>query len=120
MITRGDIYYADLSPTVGSEQGGIRPVLIIQNDIGNSAAPTTIIAPMTTNSSHNYLPTHIPITVVESPETGLKYTSTVMLEQVRTIDRKRLIMSKRVGRLSDQVMDKIDNAIKVSLGLARA
>lgn len=109
MITRGDIYYADLNPVTGSEQGGNRPVLIIQNDTGNRYSPTVIVAAITSNINKARLPTHI---VVESGV--LPAQSVVLLEQIRTIDKSRL--SKRMGRLSDEDMRRIDAAISVSMG----
>ncbi len=112
-VRRGEIYYADLSPVVGSEQGGVRPVLIIQNDTGNRYSPTVIAAAITSQTGKARLPTHIEIPVDES--CGLSKTSTVLLEQVRTLDKKRL--RERMGHVEDHVMNKVDTAIAVSFGL---
>ena len=112
-VRRGEIYYADLSPVVGSEQGGVRPVLIIQNDTGNRYSPTVIAAAITSQTGKAPLPTHIEIPVDES--CGLSTTSTVLLEQVRTLDKKRL--RERMGRVDERLMEKIDLAIAVSFGL---
>ena len=111
-IRRGDIYYADLSPVVGSEQGGVRPVLIVQNDTGNRHSPTVIAAAITSQINKARLPTHIEL---EAKNFGLTKNSVVLLEQVRTIDKKRL--RERMGKLSDDLMDKVDGAIAVSFGL---
>ncbi len=115
MIKRGDIYYADLSPVVGSEQGGIRPVLIVQNDVGNKYSPTVIAAAITSQKYKNSLPTHIR---VNADGCGLAKDSIVLLEQVRTIDKKRL--KERMGNLDDVDMDRIDKALSVSFGLGGA
>ncbi len=112
MIKRGDIYYADLSPVVGSEQGGIRPVLIVQNDVGNKYSPTVIAAAITSQKYKNSLPTHIR---VNADGCGLAKDSIVLLEQVRTLDKKRL--KERMGNLDDIDMDRIDKALSVSFGL---
>ena len=109
-IKRGEIYYADLSPAVGSEQGGIRPVLILQNDTGNRHSPTTIVAAITSREKKAALPTHVDITAA-----GLKTKSTVLLEQIRTIDKNRL--AEYVGRLDKETMGKIDHAIITSFGI---
>ena len=111
-IKRGDIYYADLSPVVGSEQGGLRPVLIIQNDIGNRYSPTVIAAAITSRMGKNRLPTHIDI---HADRVGLAKDSVVLLEQVRTIDKQRL--KERMGNLSVADMNKINKALTVSFGL---
>lgn len=111
-IKRGDIYYADLSPVVGSEQGGIRPVLIIQNDIGNRYSPTVIAAAITSKQSKNKLPTHIPI---EAGDCGLQKDSVVLLEQVRTLDKRRL--KEKMGSVDYQSMKAINQALSVSFGL---
>jgi len=111
-IKRGDIYYADLSPVIGSEQGGIRPVLIIQNDIGNKYSPTVIAAAITSQKDKTKLPTHIS---VDSGECGLAKDSIVLLEQVRTIDKQRL--KERMGSLDNNCMNMVDKAITVSFGL---
>ena len=106
-VRKGEIYYADLSPVVGSEQGGIRPVVILQNDKGNHYSPTTIIAAVTSRKKKSHLPTHIEI---KNPK--LKRKSVVMLEQVRTIDKIRLL--EYVGKVDDDTMQKIDKAVKIS------
>jgi len=111
-VKRGDIYYADLSPVVGSEQGGIRPVLIIQNDVGNKYSPTVIAAAITSRMGKTKLPTHID---VYAERAGLARDSVVLLEQVRTLDKRRL--REKMGRLDEEIMSEIDNAIAVSLGL---
>ena len=112
MVRRGDIYYADLSPVVGSEQGGVRPVLIIQNDIGNRFSPTVIAAAITSQRSKANLPTHI---LIDASTTGLSKDSIVLLEQVRTIDKHRL--KERMGRLDRQAMSMVDQALSISFGL---
>lgn len=111
-IKRGDIYYADLSPVIGSEQGGIRPVLIVQNDVGNRFSPTVIAAAITSQQQKAKLPTHIAIGAQTS---GLSKDSVVLLEQVRTIDKKRL--KEKMGTVSENSMKEINNAISVSFGL---
>ena len=111
-VKRGDIYYADLSPVVGSEQGGMRPVLIIQNDVGNKYSPTVIAAAITSRMGKTKLPTHIDIYAARA---GLARDSVVLLEQVRTLDKRRL--KEKMGHLDDEMMGEIDNAIAVSLGL---
>ena len=112
-VKRGDIYYADLSPVVGSEQGGVRPVLIIQNDTGNRYSPTVIAAAITSQTGKARLPTHIDLPVEES--CGLSRDSVVLLEQVSTLDKKRL--REHMGKVDDKAMKKVDNAIAVSFGL---
>ena len=113
VIKRGDMFYADLSPVVGSEQGGVRPVIIIQNDIGNKHSPTVIAAAITSQTGKNKLPTHIEI---ESKNSGLKADSVVLTEQIRTIDKSRL--KEKIGHIDDNnVMSKINNALGVSFGL---
>lgn len=112
IVKRGDIFYADLSPVVGSEQGGVRPVLVIQNDIGNKYSPTIIIAAITSQINKAKLPTHIEIS---AEEYGLTKDSVILLEQIRTIDKKRL--KERIGHLSDELMKKVDECIQVSFGL---
>ena len=112
-IKRGEIYYADLSPVVGSEQGGIRPVLIIQNDVGNRYSPTVIAAAITSQRDKTKLPTHIS---VEATDCGLAKDSIVLLEQVRTIDKQRL--KERMGSLDDNSMGMVDKALSVSFGLS--
>ena len=111
-VKRGDIYYADLSPVVGSEQGGIRPVLIIQNDTGNRYSPTVIAAAITSQKDKARLPTHIQ---VDSVGSGLAKDSIVLLEQIRTIDKKRL--KEHMGRLDDFSMKRVNQALQVSFGL---
>ena len=111
-VKRGDIYYADLSPVVGSEQGGVRPVLIIQNDVGNKYSPTVIAAAITSRMGKTKLPTHID---VYAERAGLARDSVVLLEQVRTLDKRRL--REKMGHLDEKIMLEIDNAIAVSLGL---
>ena len=111
-VKRGDIFYADLSPVVGSEQGGTRPVLIIQNDTGNRHSPTVIDAAITSQTGKARLPTHIDIA---GGSVGLSKDSIVLLEQVRTIDKRRL--REHMGHLSDTQMAQVDNAIAVSFGL---
>lgn len=111
-VKRGDIYYADLSPVVGSEQGGIRPVLIVQNDVGNKFSPTVIAAAITSQKYKTQLPTHIKVTGMEC---GLAKDSIVLLEQVRTLDKKRL--KERMGTLDENEMNRINQALSVSFGL---
>ena len=111
-VKRGDIYYADLSPVVGSEQGGMRPVLIIQNDVGNKYSPTVIAAAITSKLGKTKLPTHID---VHAERAGLSRDSVVLLEQLRTLDKRRL--RERMGHLDEGMMGEIDTAIAVSLGL---
>ena len=116
IVRRGDIFYADLSPVIGSEQGGLRPVLIIQNDVGNKYSPTVIAAAITSRMGKTKLPTHIDINIEDDPEQGLAKDSVVLLEQVRTLDKRRL--REKVGRLSENLMPAVDKALLVSLGLA--
>ena len=111
-VRRGDIYYADLSPVVGSEQGGMRPVLIVQNDVGNKFSPTVIAAAITSQRFKTNLPTHIQ---VNARECGLSKDSIVLLEQVRTIDKQRL--KEKMGNLDEKDMSRIDRALSVSFGL---
>ncbi len=111
-VTRGDIYYADLSPVVGSEQGGIRPVLIVQNDIGNKFSPTVIAAAITSQRDKTKLPTHIQL---HADETGLAKDSIVLLEQIRTLDKRRL--KERMGKLDDASMKQVNTALSISFGL---
>lgn len=112
-IRRGDIYYADLSPVVGSEQGGVRPVLIVQNDTGNKYSPTVIAAAITSQINKARLPTHIELSAMEF---GLSKNSVILLEQVRTIDKTRL--KEKMGHLGEDLMAKVNEAISVSFGLA--
>ena len=111
-VKRGEIYYADLSPVVGSEQGGMRPVLIVQNDVGNKHSPTVIAAAITSQINKAKLPTHIEL---GARTYGLSKDSVIQLEQIRTIDKKRL--KDRMGKLDDKLMNQVDNAIAVSFGL---
>jgi mRNA interferase MazF len=112
VVKRGDIYYADLSPVIGSEQGGIRPVLIVQNDVGNRYSPTVIAAAITSQINKAKLPTHIEI---NAQEFGLSKDSVILLEQIRTIDKKRL--KEKIGRLDDELMEKVNDALSISFGL---
>lgn len=114
-IKRGDIFYANLSPVVGSEQGGVRPVLIVQNDVGNKYSPTVIAAPITSRGDKARLPTHINLV---SGGCGLPRDSVVLLEQVRTLDKKRL--KEKRGSADNFSMNKINNALSVSFGLPEA
>ena len=113
-VKRGDIFYADLSPVVGSEQGGTRPVLIVQNDTGNKHSPTVIAAAITSQTNKAKLPTHIELS---GKSVGLTKDSVVLLEQIRTIDKRRL--REHMGRLDEGMMNRVDNAIAVSFGLPR-
>ena len=112
IVKRGDIYYADLSPVVGSEQGGIRPVLVIQNDIGNKYSPTVIAAAITSQINKAKMPTHIELA---AKDYGLNKDSVILLEQIRTIDKRRL--REKIGRLDNELMDKVNNALSISFGL---
>lgn len=112
IIKRGDIYYADLSPVVGSEQGGMRPVLIVQNDTGNKHSPTVIAAAITSQTGKAKLPTHIELS---GQSVGLTRDSVILLEQIRTLDKSRL--REKMGRLDGETMTRVDNAIAVSFGL---
>ncbi len=112
MVKRGDIYFADLSPVVGSEQGGVRPVLIIQNDRGNHFSPTVIIAAITAKMAKPKLPTHIGI---KGSKDGISRDSVILLEQIRTIDKSRL--KEKVCTLDDGVMVKVDQALQISVGI---
>ncbi|MBO5776663.1 MAG: type II toxin-antitoxin system PemK/MazF family toxin [Clostridia bacterium] len=110
MIKRGEIYYADLSPVVGSEQGGVRPVLIVQNDVGNKYSPTVIAAAITSKLNKAKLPTHVEL----SESSGLERQSVLLLEQLRTIDKARLL--GRIGEVNPDTMRKVNNALMISLG----
>lgn len=112
IIKRGDIFYADLSPVIGSEQGGVRPVLIIQNDIGNRYSPTIIVVAITSQINKAKLPTHVEI---KSSDYGLPKDSVLLLEQIRTIDKRRL--EEKVGHVTDDIMEKVNEALLISLGL---
>ncbi|MGN1097077.1 MAG: type II toxin-antitoxin system PemK/MazF family toxin [Christensenellales bacterium] len=111
MIKRGDLYYADLSPVVGSEQGGVRPVLVVQNDIGNKYSPTIIAAAITSQLNKAKLPTHINL---PAEEYGLPKNSVVLLEQIRTIDKRRL--KDKIGELPNDIMNMVNEALMISLG----
>ena len=112
IVKRGDIYYADLSPVVGSEQGGIRPVLVIQNDIGNKYSPTVIAAAITSQIYKAKMPTHIELA---AKDYGLNKDSVILLEQIRTIDKRRL--REKIGRIDDRLMASVNNALSISFGL---
>ena len=112
MVKRGDIYYADLSPVIGSEQGGMRPVLIVQNDTGNRHSPTVIAAAITSQTGKARLPTHIELS---GQSVGLNRDSVILLEQIRTIDKSRL--RERMGKLDEGTMSEVNNALAVSFGL---
>lgn len=111
-VKRGDIYFADLSPVIGSEQGGVRPVLIVQNDVGNQHSPTTIVAAVTGQITKAKLPTHVEL---PGNENGLSKKSMILVEQVRTIDKQRL--KERICSLDKEIMDRVDQALLVSMGL---
>ena len=111
-VKRGDVYYADLNPVVGSEQGGVRPVLVIQNDIGNKYSPTVIVAAITSKIDKAKLPTHVEI---ESDESNLEKDSVILLEQIRTIDKRRL--QRQVTHLDQKIIGRVDEALEISLGL---
>ena len=112
VVKRGDIFYADLSPVVGSEQGGVRPVLIVQNDTGNRHSPTVIAAAITSQTGKARLPTHISLAAMSC---GLPKDSVVLLEQIRTLDKRRL--REHMGRVDETMMKQVDTAIAVSFGL---
>ena len=112
IVKRGDVYYADLSPVIGSEQGGVRPVLVVQNDIGNRYSPTVIVSAITSQINKAKLPTHIEIS---SEDFSLPKDSVVLLEQIRTIDKKRL--KEKIGRFDKNLMGEVDDCLKISLGL---
>ena len=111
-IKRGELYYADLSPVVGSEQGGVRPVLVVQNDVGNKYSPTVIAAAVTSQLTKAKLPTHI---ALNGQSAGLNRDSIILLEQIRTLDKSRL--RERMGRIDERTMDAVDAALAVSFGL---
>lgn len=111
-VKRGDIYYADLSPVVGSEQGGVRPVVIVQNDVGNKHSPTVIAAAITSRTTKARLPTHIEVIAENN---GLAKNSVILLEQIRTIDKRRL--KEKMGHLEEDTMKKVNEAINISFGL---
>ena len=112
VIKRGDMYYADLSPVVGSEQGGIRPVLIIQNNVGNKYSPTVIAAAITSQTNKSRLPTHINI---DSSDFGLMKNSVILAEQIRTIDKSRL--KEKIGQVDEETMIQVNSALGISFGL---
>ncbi|MFC7372769.1 type II toxin-antitoxin system endoribonuclease NdoA [Fictibacillus iocasae] len=112
IVKRGDVYFADLSPVVGSEQGGIRPVLIIQNDIGNRFSPTVIVAAITAQIQKAKLPTHVEI---DAKKYGFERDSVILLEQIRTIDKQRL--TDKITHLDEGMMKRVDEAVQISLGL---
>ncbi len=112
IVKRGDIYYADLSPVIGSEQGGIRPVLIVQNDVGNKYSPTVIAAAITSQINKAKMPTHIELA---AKEYGLNKDSVILLEQIRTIDKQRL--KEKTGHLDKELMSTVDEALLISFGL---
>ena len=114
MIKRGEMYYADLSPVIGSEQGGVRPVLVVQNDVGNKYSPTVIAAAITSKLDKARLPTHIELGAVEY---GLMKNSVILLEQIRTIDKRRL--KERIGSLPPSKMKLVDDALLISLGFIK-
>ena len=112
VVKRGDVFYADLSPVIGSEQGGVRPVLVVQNDVGNKYSPTLIVAAITSQINKAKLPTHIEICATDY---GLPKDSVVLLEQIRTIDKKRL--REKVGHFDEDMMSRVDECLKISIGL---
>nr|WP_122012309.1 type II toxin-antitoxin system PemK/MazF family toxin [Maliibacterium massiliense] len=111
MIRRGDMFFADLSPVVGSEQGGLRPVVVVQNDMGNKYSPTVIVATITSRMEKANLPTHV---ALASKDSGLPKPSVVLTEQIRTLDKRRL--RRKTGTLPRDVMNRIDRALSISLG----
>ncbi|KRG09409.1 MULTISPECIES: type II toxin-antitoxin system PemK/MazF family toxin [Bacillaceae] len=111
-VKRGDVYFADLSPVVGSEQGGVRPVLVLQNDIGNRFSPTVIIAAITAQIQKAKLPTHVEI---DAEKYGFERDSVLLLEQIRTVDKQRL--TDKITHLDEEMMEKVDEALQISLGL---
>ena len=111
-VKRGDLFYADLSPVVGSEQGGVRPVIVVQNDVGNKYSPTIIVAPVTSQMNIAKLPTHVKL---KGNKYGLPKNSVALMEQLRTIDKKRL--REKIGTFSTDIMNKIDEAMTISLAL---
>ncbi|WP_246945312.1 MULTISPECIES: type II toxin-antitoxin system endoribonuclease NdoA [Bacillus] len=112
IVKRGDVYFADLSPVVGSEQGGVRPVLVLQNDIGNRFSPTVIVAAITAQIQKAKLPTHVEI---DAKRYGFERDSVILLEQIRTIDKQRL--TDKITHLDDEMMEKVDEGLQISLGL---
>ena len=114
VVKRGDIYYANLSPVVGSEQGGHRPVLVLQNDVGNKYSPTVIVVAITSQISKAKLPTHVEI---NAKQCNLDKDSVILLEQMRTIDKRRL--KEKITHLSEEMMTRVDEAVRISLGLVQ-
>lgn len=112
VVKKGDIFFADLSPVIGSEQGGVRPVIVIQNDIGNKYSPTVIVAAITSQINKAKLPTHVEI---KAGEHGLNKDSVILLEQLRTVDKRRL--RERIGRMEGEAMEKVNEALVISLGI---
>lgn len=112
IIKKGDLYFADLSPVIGSEQGGVRPVLVVQNDVGNKYSPTIIVAAVTSQMNKAKLPTHVEI---EAAGNGLSKNSVVLMEQLRTIDKRRL--KERIGTLSEELLPTVNDALSISLGI---
>ncbi len=112
IVKRGDVFYADLSPVVGSEQGGVRPVLVVQNDVGNKYSPTIIISAITSQINKAKLPTHVEIS---ASEFGLNKDSVVLLEQIRTVDKRRL--REKIGHFNDELMEKVNEGLLISFGL---
>lgn len=113
IVKKGEIYFADLSPVIGSEQGGVRPVLVVQNDVGNKYSPTVIVAAVTSQINKAKLPTHVEISAEGH---GLSKDSVILLEQLRTIDKKRL--RERIGRIDDTSIERTNEALTISLGIA--
>jgi mRNA interferase MazF len=113
-VLRGDVFYANLNPVIGSEQGGVRPVLILQNDVGNKYSPTTIVAAITSRIKKAKLPTHVEL---NSSQSALEKDSVILLEQIRTIDKRRL--KEKIAHLDEEVMLQIDQALQISLGLVK-
>ena len=112
VVNKGDIFFADLSPVIGSEQGGVRPVVVIQNDVGNKYSPTVIVAAITSQINKAKLPTHVEI---RAGEHGLNKDSVILLEQLRTVDKRRL--KERIGRMDEEAMEKVNEALVISLGI---
>ncbi len=112
VVKKGDIFFADLSPVIGSEQGGVRPVVVIQNDVGNKYSPTVIVAAITSQINKAKLPTHVEI---RAGEHGLNKDSVILLEQLRTVDKRRL--KERIGRMDEEAMEKVNEALVISLGI---
>ena len=113
IVKKGDLFFADLSPVIGSEQGGVRPVLVVQNDVGNKYSPTIIVAAVTSQTGKAKLPTHVQL---EASQGGLSKNSVVLLEQLRTIDKQRL--KERIGSLNEKQIPDVEKALSVSLGIA--